>query len=74
MSSTSKNSPRRGHDGGLRTENQESTSRVVVPFRKRLSDKGVGDELGEAADGVGEADEFTAVHRPDPAGGEVLLW
>ncbi|MBB5160422.1 hypothetical protein [Mycobacterium sp. AZCC_0083] len=54
--------------------NQESTSRVVVPFRRRVDDKGVDDGLPRATDGVGEAEEVTTTRRPDPAGGEVLLW
>lgn len=50
------------------------TRLVVVGFRNRVSDKGVGDRLPESAKGVGEVEEPATVHPPDTAGGEVLLW
>jgi hypothetical protein len=53
---------------------QEAARHVVVAFRNRISDKGVGDGLPQAADAVGEAKEVTTVQGPDLAGGEVLLW
>jgi len=74
MSSTRENSFRRARRGGSSVGEQESASHVVVAFRKRLSDKGVGDRLPEAADATGEAEEVTTSRPPDPAGGEVLLW
>ena len=50
------------------------TRPVVVAFRKRVSDKGVGDRLPESADHIGEVEEPATVERPNPAGGGVLLW
>jgi hypothetical protein len=74
MSSTRENSVPRARRGGFSVGEQESARSVVVAFRNRVSDKGVGDGLAEAADATGEAEEVTTVHRPDLAGGEVLLW
>ncbi|MDT5119630.1 MAG: hypothetical protein QOE30_5369 [Mycobacterium sp.] len=63
MSTNDEASCRRARDGESPDRSQESASRVVVPFRRR-----------EATDDIGEAEEVTTTRRPDPAGGEVLLW
>jgi hypothetical protein len=52
----------------------ELTRPVVVAFRNRFSDKGVGDRLSESADLIGEVEEPAIVERLNPAGGGVLLW
>lgn len=74
MSTTGNNCSRRADDGDPSIGDTELTSPVVTAFRNRFSDKGVGDRLPESADRVGEVEEPAAVHPPDPAGGEVLLW
>jgi hypothetical protein len=63
MSTNDRPSFRRVDDGDSPVADQESASRVVVPFRRR---EPVGD--------IGEAEEVTTTRQPDPAGGEVLLW
>jgi len=74
MSGTGTNSPRPTNDDELSTGNEESTRQVVVAFRSRISNNGIGDALRESADLVGEGEESTTINRPGPAGGEVLLW
>jgi hypothetical protein len=63
MSTNDRPSFRRVDDGDSSVAEQESASRVVVPFRRR---EPIGD--------IGEAEEVTTARRPDPSGGEVLLW
>jgi len=74
MSGTGTNSPRPTDDEELSTGNEESTRQVVVAFRSRISNNGIGDVLRESTDLVGEGEESTTINRPGPAGGEVLLW
>ena len=74
MSGTGTNSPRPTDDEELSTGNEESTRQVVVAFRSRISNNGIGDVLRESTDLVGEGEESTIINRPGPTGGEVLLW
>jgi hypothetical protein len=74
MATTGKNSFHRAHDDELSTENQESTTHVVVAFRNRNSSKTVGDTLHESADCVDEVEQPATIHPRHSVGGEVLLW
>jgi hypothetical protein len=74
MSGTGTNSPRPTNDEELSAGNEESTRQVVVAFRSRFSNNGIGEVLRESTDLVGEGEEPTTSNRPGPAGGEVLLW
>jgi hypothetical protein len=74
MSTTGKNCSRRANDGELSMGDNELTRLAVLPFRSRVSDKGISDVLLESADLVGEFEEPATVERLYPAGGEVLLW
>lgn len=56
------------------TGSEGSTADNVVAFRRRRSDRGIGAVRPDSTDVAGELDEYTDTQRPDPAGGEVLLW
>jgi len=73
MSATEKHSVRRAQDE-LSTENQGSTTHVVVALRNRDSNKAVGDALRESPDCVDEVERPVTIRPRDVVGGEVLLW